>query len=316
MVGRRARWTVAIVLVAVTATFMVGVAPAFARDRGGWGPFGTVRNLFTKKNEVREQWRVRSLESSATTPAVKRAHRVRFGALGTVESVDVGGSTIVVRVKRASGAAKPYRGQSLTVVVNGATRFVGAKGLEGVYAGGRVAVDGFVVDGAFVARHLKFSPVKFVLNGVVTGLGDGFFSVRVKTGTKTVKGLVGTNTIVYYDERTKFVSAESTVPVTSLTVGAQVNVAGFFKGTDLWARRVVIKPLLHEGSETTETTTGGGTTTGTTAPDSTETTESSGDTTPAPTPGEALLREVRLELSWIQQLIDALLARIGAFFGA
>ena len=270
-----------------------------------------------------------SMGSTATTAHAKRMHRVRFALVGTVTSVAASESMFTVKVKKASGAAKPFRGQLLNVAVTASTKFVGAKDLSGIFRDGRVSVVGTVVDGTFVARLVKFSPRKFVLNGVVTALGDGFFIVHVNQATRSIKQLVGTETIVYYNEKTKFVSSESTVGVTSLTVNAQVNVAGWLDGPDLWARRVVIKPLLHlEGPGSDETT---GSSPGTTPTATTETgssdssitpgsgnsgdTTTTGETTPSPSPVTSIVEGIMNQLSWVQSVIASILAQLSSLIG-
>jgi hypothetical protein len=346
MKSRRSSRTMGKVLAVILGLALIGslvAIPVAALAKGGNAAGDHVKPSALLRNwsQIQERFQIRqsqqfgdlvalgSMGSTATTAHAKRMHRVRFALVGTVNSVAASESMFTVKVKKASGAAKPFRGQLLNIAVTDSTKFVGAKDLSGIFRAGRVSVVGTVVDGTFVARLVKFSPRKFVLSGVVTALGDGFFIVHVNQATRSIKQLVGTETIVYYNEKTKFVSSESTVGVTSLTVNAQVNVAGWLDGPDLWARRVVIKPLLHlEGPGSDETT---GSSPGTTPPATTETgssdssittgsgnsgdTTNSGETTPAPSPVTSIVEGIMNQLSWVQSVIASILAQLSSLIG-
>jgi hypothetical protein len=343
MKGRGSSRTMGKVIAVILGLALVGslvALPMAALAKGGSAAGEGVKRPARPRNwsQIQERFQIRqsqqsgglmapgSLGSTATTAHAKRMHRARYALVGTVNSVAAGDSVFTVKVKKASGAAKPFRGQLLNIAVTASTKFVGAKDLSGIFRDGRVSVVGTVVDGTFVARLVRFSPRKFVLNGVVTALGDGFFILHVNQATRSIKQLVSTEAIVYYNEKTKFVSSESTVGVTSLTVNAQVNVAGWLDGPDLWARRVVIKPLLHlEGPGSNETT---GSSPGTTPAPTTETvssdssittgsgnsgdTTTTGETTPSPSPVTSILEGIMNQLSWVQSVIASIVAQLSS----
>lgn len=192
-----------------------------------------------------------STESTETTPAKirekvknevnERMKSERFVLLGTVTAVTAEGSSFRVLVKRGAGAAKGYRGSEVTIFVNDETRFVRVTGIEGLKVRGRVHVKGNIVEDKMVATRVKFTPLKFVINGEVAGIGEGSFDVKVTTTTKSAKNYRGRIATILYNDKTKFVSNDSTVTAGALVVGAKVNVAGYFDGDTLWARRVTIK---------------------------------------------------------------------------
>lgn len=238
------------VVVIIASIFLPSIAfavPAKVKRnlfRNEWREVKTLNNT----NTVRE----RAMQGEETTTPAKKPRK--FVISGTVQSVS--GNTIVVKVKKASGAAKVFRGKEALVLTDSRTRYSGKLDLGKIYPGGRITVFGVVEERNLLARLVTYSPKKFVINGQVTFVGDGYFVVRVKSATKSVKELRGKEVSIFYDPSTKFISSESTSGPTTLTAGSYVNVAGYFNGDRLMARLVIIKAkkVTEKSKETTETT--------------------------------------------------------------
>lgn len=267
------------------------------------------------QNEMRETREIRNvntvqqriLQSGESTEPVNKPNK--FVITGTVVSVE--GNNIVIRVKKGSGAARDLAGINTLVMTDSATKYSGKLDITKIYPGGRITVSGVAEEDSLLARLVAYSPKRFVINGQVTFIGEGYFTVKVKAATKTAKEWRGQGVNILYNSSTKFISSESTVGPTTLTVGAYVNVMGYFNGENLIARTVVIKAkkILQETGEPTITTPTSLTTPTVPTTDTPETTEGGSSSATDTAGGAVALRSV-----W--QFVVSLTEQIKNFFSS
>lgn len=205
---------------------------------------------------------------------VNRVLERRNAFLVKGKALEMTGSQITVEVQLATGVLKDMKGETVTIALTPETTVYGL-GELGFEPGIYVIVYGFASDG-FTASKVVFLPFRWVtLNGQVTQVGDGSFTMLVKTSNRVVKDLRGTEVEVLISDETVF-SSPTSQPV-ELAPGMFINVFGYTRGGPVHAKKVIIKAKPYdettavvEPGETTPTT---DVTTGDTTP-TTPTTES------------------------------------------